>query len=175
LAVRLTSAGQYMLGLRDDFEETARAAPEAQIVVQPNFEIAFLGRAPSQEAMISRYAERIGRGVGLLFRLTKASIVTYAAAGGEADAVLVELSSLGAKGVPNNVEREIRGWFGQCRRVSVRRSTVIQCPDADTAARVRAVVGKEATPIGDLLLEIPGDRLSPDTMRKLAKAGVFVE
>lgn len=172
--ISLTSAGRYLMGMADDFDEVGAVA-DSRIIVQPNYEIVFLARLPTAEAMIARYAERVGQGMGVLFKLTKSAVMTAAARGAQVDQVIGELNGLAAKGLPPNVEREIRGWFQQCRRVSSRQCTLVECPDAATAARLRSVGGKSLNLITDTLVEIPAERPSAELLKKLAKAGIFVE
>ncbi len=63
------------------------------------------------------------------------------------------------------------------RRVSVRRALLVRCPDAETAARVRATAGNGLHPLSETVLEMDeADAQARKTLlRKLRKAGVFVE
>ncbi len=87
----------------------------SDILVQPTFEVAFLSPAPAAEAEIARFAERTGREVGALFRVTKASIIKAARSGLSAERVMGSLRRMSKKPVPTNVEHEIEGWFRQSR------------------------------------------------------------
>jgi hypothetical protein len=110
---RLTPTGRSLLeasGGPVEVEEPAAAAP-LDIVVQPTFEVAFLSPSPAMEAEIGRFAERRGREVGVLFRVTKESILRAAAAGLSEERVLASLSKCSRNPIPQNVEHEIRGWF----------------------------------------------------------------
>jgi hypothetical protein len=175
----LTSAGSYLLGAAEDFEFSApAAAPDGQVVVQPNFEIVFLGPSPAAEAVAGRYAQRIAAGgerVGTLYRLTRDAVFAAASTGATAEQALAALAGLSSRPLPANVERQLGDWFGACRTVRAARTLLLRCPDAETAARVRAALGRDAELLGDRAVAAPGDRLSGAVRTKLRKAGIFVE
>ncbi|MCY2952528.1 MAG: helicase-associated domain-containing protein [Planctomycetota bacterium] len=173
-ALAVTGAGRYLLGLCDDFDYGQPA--EAALVVQPNFEIVFLAPDPVLEATCSRFAERLGgrRPVGTLFRITKASITAAAAVGVGLDQVHATLARASSKPLPTNVEQEVRGWFASFRELSLRPATLIECPDAETAARVLACAGTDATRISDVVLEFRGDGGKLDLIKALRTQGLFV-
>ena len=172
ICIGLSDAGRYLLGLADDFELEEAAGGE--VIVQPNFEVVFLGPRPLAEVEISRFAERRGSHVGLLFKITKSSVMKAAAAGQTAESVFEILGLYCSKDIPNNVKREISGWFGACRRITVHSTVLIRCPDAETAARVLAVSGGKVDRVTDTILELrDGDR-RPELVRKLKGMGIFV-
>jgi hypothetical protein len=115
LCFLLTPCGRFLLGLSETPAEAGGGGGEtrADILVQPTFEIAFLSPCPAAEAEIARFAERKGREVGVLFRITKRSISQAAAAGLGPERVIGALAERSKKPVPPNVEREIRGWMGR--------------------------------------------------------------
>ncbi len=179
LVFRLTDVGRYILGLADRFSYRPEAAEGGEVVVQPNFEIVFLAPAPLAEATLARCAERSGakthgRGVGTLFKITKASIFAAAATGMTPEQVLTTLRELSRKPLPPNVEREIQGWFGQCRRVTVRRTVLIHCPDVHTAARVVAASGQKASLLAETIVELQDATFQPNLIKKLKTLGIFV-
>jgi hypothetical protein len=117
----LTQLGRYLLGLEEAFDAPAIAAarendPEAgterkNIVVQPTFEVAFLSASPEAEAMIARFAQRAGREVGVLFRITKERVIRGAESGLDTETILGSLRRFSRNPVPANVEHEIRAWL----------------------------------------------------------------
>ncbi len=167
----VTEAGQYLVGVRPDFEFEQASG---EIVVQPNFDVVFLAAAPRAESEIARFAERNGRHMGTLFRITKQSILAAAAAGLTRDQVFETLRQCCSGELPPNVEREISGWFAQCRRVSLRPAVLIQCQDSDTADRVLAAAGNKATRITDTTLELHDGDAQSSLLRKLREIGIFV-
>ncbi|MCC6580256.1 MAG: helicase-associated domain-containing protein [Phycisphaeraceae bacterium] len=174
LAIRLHPIGRYMLGLAEDFDY--KAQPEGSVVIQPNFEVTFLGPAPRAEAMIGRLAERTGSRIGTMFRITRASILAAAAAGVTADEALSDLTSVSSKPVPDNVHREVRGWFSATRRVRMRQAWLIDAPDAHTAAQIVAAVGKNASQMTSTMIEITAPKQDHATLiRKLKQSGIFVQ
>jgi hypothetical protein len=174
----LTSAGSYLLGAAEDFTFSGPATGDGQVVVQPNFEIVFLGPSPAAEAVAGRFAQRLAAGgerVGTLYRLTRDAAFTAAGTGATAEQAVAALAGLSSRPLPANVERQLGDWFGACRTVRAARTLVLRCPDAETAARVRAALGRGAEPLGDTAVAAPGDRLTAAVRTKLRKAGIFVE
>ena len=170
----VTPAGRYLLGEADKLEWEAPAV-EAQIVLQPNFEVVFMAPSPQAEIEFARFAERVGAGMGTLFRITKKSIFSAAGAGMTAAEVQASLAALSTNEPPKNVVREIGGWFDQCRRVTCEPTVLIRCPDKPTALRVIAALGKSARPLGDTIVEMPGKTKRPAAIKKLEAQGIFLE
>lgn len=175
ICFQLTEIGRYLLGAVDSFQYGHET--DAEVIVQPNFEIVFLAPAPRLEAQIGRFAERVGPPPGVVFRLTREPILAAAEAGVSRADIVETLKAGSARDLPRNVERQIADWFGAIRHVSIQRTLLIRCPDAETAAKVRAAVGKDAHAITDTILEIP--ELDAATkkvlLKKLRNAGIFVE
>ncbi len=169
----LTEAGRYALGLQDDFQYGSQQATAGAVVVQPNFDVVFLQPSPLAEATIARFAERTGSGLGTIFKITKASVLNAAAGGITAEKTLETLRETSAKELPANVEREIAGWFASCRTVSIRTTTLIECPDPQTAARVVAASGGKAVALSDTVVELRDPKAQDKLLKKLKTAGVF--
>ncbi|HEX8392131.1 MAG TPA: helicase-associated domain-containing protein [Longimicrobium sp.] len=174
LAFTLTDVGRYLLGASKTFALAPQA--EGEVVVNPDFEIVFLAPAPRLEAEFGRFAERVGSGVGTLFRLTKASVLRAAEQGLAADALLKTLGSASRSAVPANVSRQVRDWMGATRRVRIRPAVLVECPDTETAARVTALAGANATAITRTILRLEGDpRFIAALTKKLRAQGIFVQ
>ena len=171
LCVGLSDTGRYLLGLADDFE--LQEAAGGEVIVQPNFEVVFLGPRPLAEVEMARFAERCGSQVGLLFKITKKSVLKAAASGMTAESVFETMGRQCSKEIPNNVKREIAGWFGGCRRIMLRSAVLIRCPDAETAARVRAASGGQIDRVTDTILELRDRNRRPELVRKLKGMGIF--
>jgi hypothetical protein len=173
-AFELTAAGRYLLGAADDFDYAP--APEGDVVVQPDFEIVFLAPAPRVEAELGRFAERTGAGVGALFRITRASVLRAAEQGLGADAVVGTLETVSRSGVPANVARQVRDWIGGTRRVTVRPAVLVECPDAETAGRVRSLGGADVKEITPTLLRLDAHgKTRAALIKKLRDKGIFVQ
>jgi hypothetical protein len=172
IGLSLSDAGAYLLGKAEDFELAGDEG--ARIMVQPNFDIVFLAPSPGLESEFCRFAERKGRHVGTLFRITKASVLNAAASGYTADRVLALLRANAQTALPNNVEREIVGWFGRYRQVDFRAAVLIHCPDEETATRVLTSLGKAASSISPTVLEFHRAKIPPAVAKKLREAGVFL-
>ncbi len=112
---RVTDIGRTLLGLQHDGaldpDETVSQGSPA-LIVQPSFEVVFFSPSPGFEAALGRYCERVGREVGVLFRITRQSLRRARAAGIDAEQVLRELALGSRSPLPLNVEHEIRGWMG---------------------------------------------------------------
>jgi hypothetical protein len=168
----LTGAGKYLLDAADDFQLGQESS--GRIVLQPNCDVVFLAPSAKAESEIARFSERLGRHVGTLFKVTKPSILAAAASGLKAEQVLHTLREYCGAGLPGNVEREIVGWFGQFRRVTMVPATLIHCPDAETATRVMSVASGRVTRLTDTTLEWHEQKPQPALLKKLREMGIFV-
>lgn len=174
VAFGLTDAGRYLLGAVDDFALTP-AADGGEVVVQPDFEIVFLAPAPRAEAELGRIAERTGAGVGALFRLTRASVLRAAEQGVSAAKVLDTLETVSRGGVPANVARQVRDWMKAVRTIRIAPAVLVHCPDAETAARVRALGGAHVTEVTSTLLRLEADAKTRTALvKRLRDKGIFV-
>lgn len=174
VAFALTDAGRYLLGAVDDFE----LAPEpggGEVVVQPDFAIVFLAAAARAEAELARIAERTGSGVGALFRLTRASVLRAAEQGMTAAQLLETLESVSRSGVPANVARQVTDWMKAVRSIRIAPAVLVDCPDAETAGRVRALGGATVTAVTPTLLRLDADaKTRAALVKRLREKGIFV-
>lgn len=174
LCFALTDAGRYLLGAGNSF--AYGSADTADIVIQPNFDVVFLGAAPSTEAMIARFSQRVGVAPGLVFRITRASVLGAAEAGATADDVLGALRRASSKPMPKNVEREITGWMAAVRRARLRSMEVIECADEEAASRIVALLGAKARRLTPTIFEIDATPSTRAAMvKRLRAGGVFLE
>ena len=113
----------------------------------------------------------------MMFRLTRASVMAAAEAGLEAEALLGTLGEASSHPLPENVARQLRDWFAQVRRVRLRASLLVECPDAETAARVLAAAGRNVRALTPTLLEVSdaSKKSRSALLRQLRAGGVFVE
>ena len=127
------------------------------------------------EAELGRVAERTGAGVGALFRLTRASVLRAAEQGMSVDQVLGMLESLARSGVPANVARQVRDWMQSVRRVRIAPAVLVECPDPETAARVRALGGASGKEVTPTLLRLTADaKTRAALVKRLRDRGIFV-
>ncbi len=170
LTFSLTEIGRYLAGDADGF---AYGDTERQdIVVQPNFEVVFLSRSPLAEAAVAHMAERVGSGLGVLFKITRSSVYEAIAGGLEAKAILERLTTLSSKPIPKNVARQIMDWAGQCRKIHVSSAVLMECPDRETALRVRSVGGKKLRLISDTIVALTDRKALKGIEKKLRKNGI---
>ncbi|CAN5308087.1 hypothetical protein BH09GEM1_BH09GEM1_18470 [soil metagenome] len=172
----LTDVGLYILGIADTFDYGAGAAA-GDVVVQPNFDVVFLGAAPAVEAELARFSERVGVAPGHVFRITRASVLAAAESGAGVGDVIGALTRASSKAIPRNVQHEIAGWMGTVRRATRRHAELLECAHADVATRIVALLGAGVRQITPLIVELPD--LAPAAraamMKKLRAGGVFID
>ncbi len=176
---RVTPAGRYLLGETDQLQ---LGAPEetGDVLVQPNFEIVFL--APSVEAQLRARslaeptdALEGSDSVGTLFVLRRESVQRAVMAGQDRDRIIASLHELSKHPLPKNVERQVSAWASEVRWIEVRPAVVVDCGDAETAARVLAVAGKAGRNLSPTTVELlSGTKLTPAIRKKLQAAGIFI-
>jgi hypothetical protein len=171
---RLSGAGKHLFG---QTAEPAYGQPvaDAAIVIQPNFEVVFLQPNLSAEVELSPFAERVGKQVGLLFRLTRRKAILAASLGTTAEAMLAALQKHSSKPLPSNVTEEIRSWFAACRPLAMRRSILIEAGDRETALRVQRLLGPGCVVLKDTLLEWHTTAIDAKTRGKLTEQGIFLD
>ncbi|MDQ6611055.1 MAG: helicase-associated domain-containing protein [Gemmatimonadota bacterium] len=170
----VNDVGRYVLGATDSFQYGAAAT--AEIVVQPNFDIVFLGIAPSVEATIARFAERVGVAPGLAFRITRATVLRAAEAGMTAERILADLSNAGTRPVPRNVQREIVGWIASVRRARLRSVELIECADSEAGERLVSLLGSRVRQLTATVFELQAATVSERAtlLKRLKAGGVFL-
>ncbi|HEY0021926.1 MAG TPA: helicase-associated domain-containing protein [Longimicrobium sp.] len=170
----LTDAGRYLLGAAKTFAYGTDA--QAEVIVQPNFDVVFLAADPRLEAQFARLAQRVGTGPGVMFRLTRASVLAAAESGISAAQLLDTLRAASSRALPANVERQVSDWLGAVRRVQLRPTLLLECPDPETAARAMSAAGKQVRAITETVLELPGATTKDRNalVKKLRAQGVFV-
>ena len=176
---RLTDIGRYLLGEVDDFTLDAPAKTGAAIV-QPNFEIVFLGPSPIDQVRARSFAAPTPAlkgpdAVGTLFVITRESVHRAVMAGHAAKQIVATAGDLSQQPLPPNVQRQIEDWAAGVRRVDMRPAVVLDCHDAETALRVLGALGKHGRRLSDSAVELVGrSELPAAVRRKLVAQGVFV-
>ncbi|MFT5048990.1 MAG: hypothetical protein ACI8QZ_000379 [Chlamydiales bacterium] len=174
LTIELTDVGRYLLCLTDTLEWPS-AAESASILVQPDFEIVFLTSSPPLEASLTRFAERIGQDIGILFRLTRQSIQTASRAGLTHEAMLATLQEVSRTPIPDNVAREIRGWCAQTVHLAWEPMQLIRCPDEETAVRVLSAAKGKLEMLTPTLLILTDASQRTTITASCNKDGVFLD
>ena len=79
--------------------------------------------------------------------------------------------------MPKNVQHEIAGWMGAVRRASLRRADLIECADADVAARIVTLLGAGVRQLSPTVFELPSATRAARAamMKKLKAGGVFID
>lgn len=172
--IALTPVGRYVIREADELELPPEAARSGRILVQPNFDVVFLGPDPEHEALLAPFAERVGHGVGTLFHLTREAAMRAASAGLAHEEALERLRSANRDRLPDNVERSLRDWFARVRLVEAEHALVLRCPDEETAARIVAVGGAKVVRLGPLVVEFEDTDQLRRLRKKLEKEGIVV-
>ena len=170
-AIRLTEVGRYFLGARLDFPPIEDSGA-GRVLLQPNFEIVFLGPNLAAEAVLGAFCERIGQNTGTIFRLTKARVQQALHSGTSVERILRTLRETTGREPPANVATELGAWATTKRTYRSDVALVLRCPDAATARRVHGVLGEASVLHGETLVELTAP-LTAGRRRKLEQAGVF--
>lgn len=171
--ISLTDPGAYLLGRTEVFAY-AEEKTDGRIVVQPNFEVVFTGASPGAESEFMQVAERIGKGVGTLFRITRGAILAALDAGLTAEDILGRMDRHVSKPVPANVSTQIQDWAAAYRRVGIREMLILSCPDQETALHVKAVLPQLVRTVAPTLLEITNPKASDYVRKKLKQHAIGV-
>ncbi|MGM0628018.1 MAG: helicase-associated domain-containing protein, partial [Candidatus Fermentibacterota bacterium] len=144
-------------------------------VVQPDFSVVFMAPSPGAEVVLSQFAERTGREVGAVFRITEEGVMRAASAGIGPKSILSELEALSQRKVPENVVRQIEQWCGRCRRIGRKSVILIRCPDAETALRVKSAGKGKLERLNDTDLALADRKALKTITRKLREKGITFE
>ena len=170
----MTPAGAYLIGARDGFEYAVESAAGG-VLVQPDFEVIFTAPNPHAEGELTRFCERIGNGVGALFRITRTSVLHALDSGQTGGQICAILEAQCATAVPANVVKQIQGWSDAFRRVAIRQILVVECPDVETALLVCGLFPKKVSRLTDTLVQIEGTNKTLEPLKKkLRKNGIGI-
>ena len=168
---RLNEIGRYYIGASREFPAAGSAA-NGRVIVQPNFEIMILGSHLLAEADLAAFCERTGAKSGAVFRITRKSIQQALHHGATADSVIATLRGLSDCELPANVVTEIGGWAESRKTFFTRPATLLVCPDATVAARIRSLLPAVTAPLNDTTLELLAPLTAPQR-HKLENIGIF--
>jgi hypothetical protein len=180
------AAGRLLVARRprlDVFFGKAKPAPAppaeaTRVVVQPDFSVIVIGLNPAPAADLAPFCDRErGRSSqgSLTLRITRESVMRALAAGLPPEQVMERLQKHASTPLPANVATEVRDWCGWVRRVSMAPATLLRCPDADAASRALGALGKHAERVGDTVLALAADGLTPALRQRLQSQGILIE
>ncbi len=173
LLFQITTEGRYYLGQLDTFPASTDDGI-GKVVLQPNFELVFLGANLAAEAKVSAFCERLSHGSGSLFKITKASLLKAIQSGTKLESIFESLEAVSSKGIPENVRTEITSWVNGRRTFRVRTASLLTCPDPQVALRVHGILKKNSVLINDTTMELT-QPLSSAQRRKLEASSLFLE
>jgi hypothetical protein len=171
ITLALTSIGRYFLGAARSFELPEDAAA-GRVVLQPNFDLVFLGPNLAAEAELAPYCERTGVGTGTVFRLTKASVQAALQRGLATDNLLDCLRETTGRTIPQNVQAEVEAWAAARQTYSVRKLEVLRCDSPEAAQHIHSLLPHNTRLLGGPCLEVFRPLRGPDRNR-LEKAGFY--
>lgn len=172
-AISLTDAGLYFLDELDALPESEK--PCNSIMIQPNFDIVFMAPNPGAEVKLGQFCERLGSGVGTLFKISRNSILRSVSIGLDAKYTLEALAEVSNKPVPQNVKVQVKNWAAQCRKVSISTRILFTCPDKETALQVKSSGGDKVEQISDTVIAVSDRKFVKVLEKKLEKKGIFKE
>lgn len=168
---RLTPIGRYFLKLTKDFPDL-KEPDSGKVVLQPNFEIVFLGTNIRAEGAVEPLCERLGHGTGTLFRLSKPRVQNAIDSGKTMESILETLEEITAKSVPDNVRKEMATWGSAIRHFTPEVIVALRCEDPQSAILLRAALGSNATLLTPTVVQIH-EPLTSAQRRKLSDKGFF--
>ena len=171
-AISVNTIGKYFLGEIETLPKI-EAPSESSILVQPNFEIVFMGPDPAAEVQIGQFSDRLSSGVGTLFKISHSSILKSTSIGFDAEYVLKTLKNLSEKPVPSNVKEQIKNWSAQCRMVSIKKRVLFTCPDKETALKIKASGKDKVEQISDTVIAVADSKFAKTLAKKLEAKGIF--
>ncbi len=174
--IRITPIGRYILDKTSTYPEIESAAA-GRVILQPNYEIVFLGPNLLARATLAPFCEDIapGKTTGILYRITKSSVQRHlheAKPENGAESILTALRETCGDALPANVQSEIQSWAAARREYTQRDVIAIGLPDRTTTLLAHGILKNSSTLVNDttLLLDRP-----PTTAekKKLEKVGIF--
>ena len=164
----INQMGAYIIGATDEFSCSLQDE-SAGIIVQPNFEIIFTMANPIAESEIIQYAERIGKQVGVLFRITRDSIMNALDNEMSYAQIVENLRELSTVELPKNLVTQIESWGESYRVARFETIKVINCPDAETAMHIHSLLPRDTEIISETIVKVETKK-SLNTLKKQLKA-----
>ena len=168
---------EVFFGAAPSGEDALEKDGGTRVVVQPDFSVMVLGLNAAPAAELLPFCERVkGRsGPGsLTLRITRDTVIRAVSAGLNGDEILARLKRLASTPVPPNVLTEVRDWSAWVREVSAGPVLLFRCPDASTAERVHAALGKKAERLGDRFIALSEQSVNAALRQKLLSQGIIV-
>ncbi|MBU1880195.1 MAG: helicase-associated domain-containing protein, partial [Chloroflexi bacterium] len=178
VAVRLTPVGAVALGLANAVLDDVPAAVEAQLIVQPNFQLFALGPlAPDVLAGVETFADRVKVGRGAFeYTLSRQSVYRAQQAGQSVADILLFLEDYATTDIPQNVRRTLEDWGALHQRIVLRdHMALCQVADPDLLddlladESTRALFAYRAAPHTAVI----ADGRQPDLLLALQDRGVL--
>jgi hypothetical protein len=169
--IALTGIGRYYLGATRSLD-LPREPAAGRVVVQPNFEIVFLGPNLRAEVDLGAFSERTGAGTGAVFRLTKASVQSALHRGLEVEQIGETLRKTAGHELPKNVSAELSAWAAARQTYSIHSMEVLRCDSPEAALHIHALAPHATKILGGSCLEVIRPLRGPDKNR-LEKAGFY--
>lgn len=149
----VTPTGAYLLGKTDVFTYKEKKT-DASIIIQPDFEVIFTAQNIHAETVLMRFSERKGQGAGALFKITRKSVLSALHSKITGEQIVESIKTISSTPPPQNVLQQILDWGHAFRKVEIKQIWTINCPDKETAARIVALLPRDAAFITETRVEI---------------------
>jgi hypothetical protein len=147
-------------------------------VVQPDFTVVIIGLNPAPAAELAPFCERspgrAGQGA-MILKLTRDSVVKAVTNGLPPGDIIERLQRHSSTPLPGNVLHEVRDWCDWVRTVPAAAVSLFRCPDAATADRVQAALGRRGERLNDTTIALEEARVPGAEVKKLLAQGIIVQ
>lgn len=178
--IRLTELGRcLLLGAPEALSEDVLPPHQAQIVVQPNFDIV----VPTQDmdplltVPLDQFAQRTSSGRATVYHLSKETFVHGIQEGHDGEGFIAFLLAHNRGPLPSNVMTTLDDWRGGMKRVRIRTLQVIETDDALVLADLmhRRRLKKFLLPVDPNKVALFTKITKADLVKELEKDGFIVE
>jgi len=148
---------------------------KSQMILKPDYEIAFLAPSPDGEALLAPFCEHLRlESIGLLFKINKASVQRAARLGIPLEFMEKALKSCFAK-IPQNVHTEICGWHGALVSVSMELARILVCPNEEVAQTLLHLMPGSVRQLHGPILTVVDDDARSRIVKRLKKEGIHMK
>ncbi len=169
LGVSLTSIGQYLFNLSEDWEMPKAEKPIA--MVGADYSILLLESSPSLALELKDFAEPVGSA----FRLTRKSIQGAVHRGMSGEEILLTLKACAKNGVPANVSHEIKAWAKSKQNVKLHEAILVEGEDEIVMAEILSLFPKDFQSVSPTMLKYVGTGKLSLLEKRLEKKGFYPE
>jgi hypothetical protein len=134
-AIRFTSFGAHLMGMKSDYVPKPKRETESGLVVTPDFYIHIVGKKAILENIpyfSQFFTQNRGSDESVSFKIELSGLFKALDLNITGEEVLHELESASSKPLPENVVRTWEGWVEKSSKISIRKVTLIDMDDRET-------------------------------------------